>query len=271
MIIVLMVLFVLLVCVSMTSFANADRYGSLGMIFKGEPFVCIFEPHPTYTTQSSEIVLAAENAVQLWEDALYTYAPNGNWDLNTVVIPIEWHHTSSPYEFPMCDILISFEHSDKSRTLGYTHMNFSKSWHKYAQSTIFLNDFRATQHYELNLDTGEHSYTNTTFKLKEFSLVAIQNIITHEFGHALGLGHYLITDYPIYTDDVPWIEASVMYYALDPAVEDLSAPTYVDVKMLEKLYYTDGFGGTPIIKVPKIGWYNAGDDDICTFKCVVFK
>jgi len=65
-----MILFVLLVCISMTSFASADKYSSLGMAFKNEPLVCIFEPHPTYTTKSSEVVLAAENSVQLWEDAL---------------------------------------------------------------------------------------------------------------------------------------------------------------------------------------------------------
>ena len=270
-IIVLMVLFILLVCISGTLFAHADKYSSLGMAFKNEPLVCIFEPHPTYTTKSSEVVLAAENSVQLWRDALDKHSPNGNWNLDTVFIPIKWHHTASPYDFPMCDILLSFEHSDSfSYSLGYTHMNFSKSWHKFSQATIFLNDHRATQHYELNLDTGEQEHIKTTVKIEAFSITVIQNIITHEFGHTLGLGHYQITDYPIYTEDKPWIEASVMYYALDPNDEDIAKPTYVDVKMLEKIYYADGFGGTPITKIPKTGYYTAGNIDICTFRCSVF-
>ena len=38
--------------------------------------------------------------------------------------------------------------------------------------------------------------------------------------------------------------------------------------MLEKIYGKDGFGGmtTPPLKV---GYYTAGDDDICTHKCTI--
>ena len=251
--------------------AFGDKYSSLGMAFKGEPFVCIFEPHPEYTDKQASVIQAAENAVQLWEDALYTHSPSGNWNLDTVVIPIEWHHTANAYSFPMCDILIAFEYSSENQSLGYTHMNFSKSWHKYSHATIFLNDFRATQHYDLNLDTGKYEHVNTTYKLTEFSMTAVQNIITHEFGHTLGLGHYKITDYPIYADDRPWLEASVMYYAINPDIQEVATPKYVDVKMLEELYYSDGFGGNSVIKLPLAGYYSPGDEDICTFKCKVWQ
>ena len=95
----------------------------------------------------------------------------------------------------------------------------------------------------------------------------VQNIVTHEYGHALGLGHYNVTDYPIYTKDKPWIEASAMYYALNPYDDEIVIPKYVDVKMMEKIYYTDGFGGTPVTKVPRTGFYSPGDIDICTHRC----
>ena len=58
-----------------------------------------------------------------------------------------------------------------------------------------------------------------------------------------------------------------MYYAINPHNDEIMIPQYVDVKMLEEIYYTDGFGGTPITKVPRIGFYTPGDDDICTFRC----
>jgi hypothetical protein len=62
-----------------------------------------------------------------------------------------------------------------------------------------------------------------------------------------------------------------MYYALDEEDEELSTPLYVDVLMLEELYYYDGFGGKSIVKLPKTGYYSPGDEDICTFKCKVWQ
>ena len=53
-------------------------------------------------------------------------------------------------------------------------------------------------------------------------------VISHEFGHALGLGHYKVTDYPIYTADQPWINASIMYYAINPAHDDIAKPKYIN-------------------------------------------
>ena len=248
-----------------------DTYNSLGMVFKSEPTVCIFEPHPSYTTKSSEIMLAAENSVQLWEDVLHEYSPNGNWNFDVFTVPIEYHHTEDAYAFPSCDILIAFEFTNDTYALGYTHMNFSKSWHKYSQSTIFLNAIELTPIIEKEAEGNGSIMIGTKLSISELAIPVIQNIITHEFGHALGLGHYNITDYPIYTDDRPWQEASVMYYSLDEEDEELTTPTYVDIMMLEKLYYYDGFGGTPVTNIPKVGYYSPGDEDICTFKCKVWQ
>ena len=58
-----------------------------------------------------------------------------------------------------------------------------------------------------------------------------------------------------------------MYYALNPYDDEIVIPKYVDVKMMEKIYYTDGFGGTPVTKVPRTGFYSPGDIDICTHRC----
>ena len=131
-----------------------------------------------------------------------------------------------------------------------------------------MHDLEITHHYELNLGELEQEYTHSTFEIKPFSLVAIQNIITHEFGHALGLGHYKITDYPIYTADQPWINASIMYYAINPDHNDIAKPKYVDIKMVEKIYKEDGFGGS-VSPTIKMGYYTAGDKDICTHKCTI--
>ena len=265
--IVSIVIIVSIVWLSCLYIAHADQYTTLGIKHQDTPLTCIFEPYPQITEKPDEVIQVAENAVQLWEDSLYEHSPTGNWVLDTVVIPAELHHLKDPYDFPSCNILISFEYANTESSLGYTSIGFNKSWHKFTHAVVFLNAFEISPKVQITLGNGGVVDIKKKISLNELSMPVIQNIITHEFGHGLGLGHYKITDYPIYTKDKPWIEASAMYFALNPYDDEIVIPKYVDVKMMEKIYYTDGFGGTPVTKIPKTGFYSPGDIDICTFKC----
>ena len=267
--IVSIVLIVSMVWVSCLYNAFGDEYKTLGIRHSDNPVVCIFEPDILYTNKGEDIVNAAYTSISLWQEGLYKHSPDGNWRFLVVTIPLEDHKYKLISQFPACNILIAFEYvNEENRSLGYTYLDFSKSYHKYAYITLFTHDLEVTHHYDG--DGGEQEYVKNTLEIKPFSIVAIQNIITHEFGHALGLGHYQITDYPIYTTDRPWVDASIMYYSINPSDNEVAKPQYVDIKMVEAIYKEDGFGGSTSPPL-KVGYYTAGDSEICTHKCNIFR
>jgi len=267
-------------------FANADQYRTLGIKHQTNPQICIFEPDSLYTNDVDGVVQATHNAINLWKDGLRTLnteyyshihmsrdvtpVSKGNWYMPVVEIPLEYHNGKTATQFPTCNILISFEYvNEESRSLGYTGIDFSKSKHKYTHIVIFLREIEVIRIFDWDLGsqiskTLEQKYIRTEINIIPYSLTSIQNTVTHELGHSLGLGHYSITDAPVSNN--PWITRSVMYYAMDPHSEEIMIPKYVDIKMLEVLYKEDGFGGSISTGID-VGYYTVGDDEICTFKC----
>jgi len=279
--IVLLVLIVSIVCLSSLYTAYADQYRTLGITHSSNPQICIFEPDSLYTNDVDGVIQATHNAIDLWIDGLHTLnneyyshvrtnydvtpVPKSNWYMPVVVIPLEYHKGQAAAQFIYCDILISFEYvNEESRSLGFTYIDFSKSKHKYAHIVVFLRDIEVIRIFDWDLGSLEQKHIRTEINIIPFSLTSIQNTVTHELGHSLGLGHYLITDAPV--SDNPWVTRSVMYYAMNPHSEEIMIPRYVDLKMLEVLYKEDGFGGRESHSI-KVGYYTSGDDEICTFKC----
>jgi len=266
--IVAIVLIVSIVWMSWILIAHADMYKTLGIKHKLAPITCIFEPNHEHTSNPMGVLTAAENAVNNWESVLNEVSPDGNWYLLTTIIPFEYHDGLPVSNFPVCDILISFEKSNPDATsLGYASINFSNSWHKYVHIVVFLNGYDNDLTIIMPpITVGQNTVEEPiVIKLvqKEYPLIAIQNILTHEFGHGLGLGHYSITDAPLVD---PWMR-SVMYYAVDPFNERVIFPSYADAKLTEKIYGEDGFGGKTVAYIPRVNWYTVGDADICSFKC----
>ena len=139
--IVSMVLIVSIVCFSSLYTAHADEYNVLGIRHAANPVVCIFEPDPEHTNNVEGVVNAAYTAVSFWQEGLFKHMPDGNWRFLAITIPLEDHKYKEASQFPACNILISFHYvNDMSRSLGFTYLDFSKSYHKYTHCLLYTSD-----------------------------------------------------------------------------------------------------------------------------------
>ena len=173
----------------------ADEYGTIGIRHPTNPIICVFEPDPTHTEDVEGVLKASYTSINLWKEAFVEHSPGGNWDMIMATIDFEDHDGKNSSQFPACNILISFEYyNEEASSLGFTYVDFSYSTHKYVHVIVFLYDNKATEHYKIVLGSQEQVYKDTTYKITPFSLIAIQNIVTHEFGHALGLEHFYCND-----------------------------------------------------------------------------
>ena len=187
--IVLIVLIVSIVWLSCILLAYADQYKTLGIKHQSLPLTCIFEPHPAITDYPEDIIQAAEAAVDGWESMLRTHSSGGVWSLYTKVVPIESHHLKSPYDFPQCDILISFEYTNVEDSLGYTGIYFNKSSHKFTHAVIFLNAYESTPKLQITFGNGGGTTEiKEKININELSIPEIQNIINKSLGVLGGLG-----------------------------------------------------------------------------------
>jgi hypothetical protein len=118
--------------------------------------------------------------------------------------------------------------------MGTTSLDFSKSWHKYTYITIYLTAQEKAPKITICLGTCEKE-TGVEGVPKEFPMNTIRNITIHEFGHAIGLGHYHSAN------KITGFSESAMNPMINPFSEDIWGVKANDVNMLIHLYGSNGF------------------------------
>jgi predicted Zn-dependent protease len=211
-----------------------SKYNSLKLRHATNPHVCLFEVNPElYDWYKLKYITIS--AIEEWILKLeYTY-PNGNWAVLVETIPWEEHEKKTPFDYPQCNIMINYEKTSNSKTLGNTSLNFNASWHKF----MFINVFLESQKNITKIVIGGDMSTSTVNMVQEsypLSENTIKNIILHEFGHGLGLAHFNLNR------SMQGYTQSVMSPTISPFDENqILSVTYLDLVMIGKIYGENGW------------------------------
>ena len=225
-----------------TPFAyGQDTFKTIGnnIWHKDNPTVCIAEPEPSLQERFyGGVLYDAYSTVKQWQNKLIDYS-GGNWVMNVKFFDYEYHNDKHADDFPQCQIFMEFEEYSGNDALGTTSYNFANSTHQYVFITTYLKHIEKPQ-VALCIGCDEELPQEIIIDMIPVYMPypAIKMIMLHEFGHAIGLGHY-IEDKTRYNN-----VTSLMYPSFDPfdTSDDIIIEP-IDLQMAVEIYNADGFGG----------------------------
>jgi hypothetical protein len=138
--------------------AHADYVEKMDSVVLKNPVTCIFEPQGGF---KAGVFSQSLQGIRAWQYGLekYTGNPNG-WFIPIKVVTLE---EQKLFNLSTCDVTIKY-FDRNSQYDGYTHYSSPGA---IKEISIYQNELTAQQ---------------------------IGVIVEHEFGHALGVGHYIQTD-----------------------------------------------------------------------------
>lgn len=183
-------------------FPESDKYEYLGIRHDVRPHVCLFEPNPTHVDWKywKDVEFESWRAILDWQLEMQEFLPEGDWSMYIhSTVPYHEHWNKTPDDYRHCNIFLTYEawNEDEERpsALGLTGIDFSNSSHKFTYIVVYLH---AVSNTNIVLDFDD-AYKDPETGLSKFEinldrvelpLQTIYNIVLHELGHGLGLGHY---------------------------------------------------------------------------------
>ena len=178
------------------------------------------------------------------------FLPDGDWSMNLhSTVPYHEHWNKTPDDYRHCTIFLTFEPWSEGRedmALGLTGIDFADSRHKFTYIVVFLH---AEERNNIVIDLGSMQENSDgkyefIFDKKQLPLNTVYNIVLHELGHGLGLGHY-------WADQGDDYKRSALIPSLTPFDENINFEvTIADKFQLARLYGMDGFQKPQPVWIP---------------------
>ena len=242
-------------------FPESDKYEYLGIRHDVRPQVCLFEPNPTHVDWKywKDVEFESWRAILDWQVEMQEFLPEGDWSMYIhSTVPYHEHWNKTPNDYRHCNIFLTYEafNEDEERAdaLGLTGIDFSNSSHKFTYIVVYLHAVSNTN-IVLDFDDAYKAPETGLAKFEinldrvELPLQTVYNIVLHELGHGLGLGHY--------ESNAPnGFQKSTM----TPSLKPFNSNEVFEIKIADKfmlgyLYGVDGY------QKPQPPWI----DDYCLF------
>ena len=224
-----------------------SKFNSLKLRHDTNPNVCLFEVNPDIYDDWEGLKYITISAIEEWIIKLENFYPNGDWGVSIETISWVEHENKKVEKFTNCNIMINYEKLSGGNALGTTSLNFNQSWHKF----MFINVFLESEKVKTLITLGD-GLKNTTVErigdVRSLSLLAIKNVIVHEFGHGIGLGHYN-------SDKSHNVKTNYMRSVMVPYIDPFNINqelyvTYLDIVMIGEIYGENGWNKpTPVYPI----------------------
>ncbi|MGI0056364.1 MAG: hypothetical protein ACREAK_03190 [Nitrosarchaeum sp.] len=210
------------------------------------PTVCTIDPDPKKDKYLSEddvkwILKESKVAISEWEVHLQDKAvynkEKAKWEINYIEIPLA---DQEKFDYKKCDIFINFEAKPKDKKDWYSMIGESQYETNSTGRTNIIAYYAGIQ-FCLTQDPN-YFYYNPCYSEKPRTSTQIANVIRHEFGHALGLGHYISDDNEI---NLRWARGeatapSIMAIFSHEVSSENKIQT-IDIEKVYSLYGEQGF------------------------------
>jgi len=187
---------------------GVTSYPSISQRLGNIPTYCIISPTGITNAEKLELEKLATTGVSIWNNELTNYAQSpSNWEIKSKIITYGNSLTG-------CDITINFiDESDRESDKGFT---------------VLGTFYTASQ----SIDVA----------FQGLSLALVYNVMVHEIGHSIGLGHYVSDDND---QNKKWysgnhVAPSIMIPTMHNNPSKMTI-TETDILKVRQIYGLDGF------------------------------